>query len=283
MDTDSRTGDVDVSLNLGLGGSPPGYEDVAPVQSDGPCQVASDVSRGGSTKEEVGMEKKKKLERIVEMLLLALSGKYVPQADGFDDQRNEVSWQEPQGAAIRKRKLEYSSDEESWKRPRESNRSRIRKVYYEVDASDMSLVVNDGYQWRKYGQKVTRDNPSPRAYFKCSFAPSCPVKKKVQRSVDNPTILVANYEGEHNHRCPSHAATTSLPRNSFGSIRSPPSSPSEKSSSAATSSVTLKTKAEVLPKLSMQQMAVSLTRDPAFTTAIAGAMLNQILAQIDRE
>ncbi|CAA2948671.1 probable WRKY transcription factor 40 [Olea europaea subsp. europaea] len=62
--------------------------------------------------------------------------------------------------------------------------SNVSKVYIRMDPSDMSPVVKDGYHWRKYGQKVTRDNPSPRAYYKCSFAPTCPVKKKVSSFMD---------------------------------------------------------------------------------------------------
>jgi hypothetical protein len=42
--------------------------------------------------------------------------------------------------------------------------------------------LRDCYQWRKYGQKVTRDNPYPRSYFRCAYAPSCPVKKKVKKA-----------------------------------------------------------------------------------------------------
>ncbi|KAJ9537174.1 hypothetical protein OSB04_029907 [Centaurea solstitialis] len=84
----------------------------------------------------------------------------------------------------------------SLKRPNEG----VTRVYRRIDdPSDKSMVVKDGYQWRKYGQKVTKDNPSPRAYYKCSFSPSCPVKKKVQRSVDDAQLLVVIYEGEHNH------------------------------------------------------------------------------------
>ncbi|KAG0480778.1 hypothetical protein HPP92_011636 [Vanilla planifolia] len=81
----------------------------------------------------------------------------------------------------------------------EDSRPRIVKIY----VRDGDLVMRDGYYWRKYGQKVIRDNPYPRAYFRCSFAPLCPVKKKVQRSAEDKSVHVVIYEGEHNHVQPS--------------------------------------------------------------------------------
>ncbi|KAI3694245.1 hypothetical protein L1987_77207 [Smallanthus sonchifolius] len=80
----------------------------------------------------------------------------------------------------KKRKFDDTVQQSSWKGLNEElPMSGIKRVYVRIDPSDKSLVVKDGYQWRKYGQKVTKDNPTPRAYYKCSFAPTCQVKKKV--------------------------------------------------------------------------------------------------------
>lgn len=61
--------------------------------------------------------------------------------------------------------------------------------------------LDDGYRWRKYGQKAVKNSPFPRSYYRCTTA-ACGVKKRVERSCDDPTIVVTTYEGQHTHPCP---------------------------------------------------------------------------------
>ncbi|XP_062199958.1 WRKY transcription factor WRKY76-like [Phragmites australis] len=176
-------------------------------------------------------------------------------------------------------------------------RIKISRVCTRIDPSDTTLVVKDGYQWRKYGQKVTRDNPSPRAYFRCAFGPSCPVKKKVQRSAEDSSVLVATYEGEHNHASPTLAGELPSCATQSGSV---PCSISINSSGPTITldltkneggGVRVLEEAEAAPGLKklcreiaspefrtalVEQMSSSLTSDPNFTGALAAAILQQL-------
>ncbi|OIT00756.1 PREDICTED: WRKY transcription factor 1-like isoform X1 [Nicotiana attenuata] len=62
-------------------------------------------------------------------------------------------------------------------------------------------IVNDGYRWRKYGQKLVKGNPNPRSYYRCSSA-GCPAKKHVERASHDPKLVVTAYEGQHDHDIP---------------------------------------------------------------------------------
>ncbi|KAH7431824.1 hypothetical protein KP509_08G068500 [Ceratopteris richardii] len=62
--------------------------------------------------------------------------------------------------------------------------------------------LEDGFRWRKYGQKAVKNSPYPRSYYRCT-SNKCNVKKRVERSSEDPTLVITTYEGHHNHHSPS--------------------------------------------------------------------------------
>uniref|UniRef100_A0A7N0U103 WRKY domain-containing protein n=1 Tax=Kalanchoe fedtschenkoi TaxID=63787 RepID=A0A7N0U103_KALFE len=69
-------------------------------------------------------------------------------------------------------------------------------------------ILDDGYKWRKYGQKAVKNCNYPRSYYHCTRH-TCNVKKQIQRLSKDPGIVVTTYEGIHNHPCEQFMETLS--------------------------------------------------------------------------
>ncbi|KAH9604160.1 hypothetical protein KSS87_010500 [Heliosperma pusillum] len=65
--------------------------------------------------------------------------------------------------------------------------------------SGLEGPLDDGYSWRKYGQKGILGAKFPRGYYRCTHRHSkgCVASKQVQRSDVDPTIYQVMYRGEH--------------------------------------------------------------------------------------
>ncbi|KAI4325538.1 hypothetical protein MLD38_030923 [Melastoma candidum] len=83
---------------------------------------------------------------------------------------------------------------------KKSRKMRARRVERVPAISlKMANIPPDKYSWRKYGQKPIKGSPHPRGYYKCSSVRGCPARKQVERALDDPSMLVVTYEGEHDH------------------------------------------------------------------------------------
>lgn len=132
------------------------------------------------------------------------------------------------------RKRKKSTEEEYVKVQARSFRGKTLTVNVE---SRRRTIVDDGYRWRKYGQKTIKGNLFPRyvfllyimensfalasihihsfmqlkinfsweisrAYYKCTSS-GCSVRKHVERDSRNRKNVITTYEGKHNHEQPS--------------------------------------------------------------------------------
>ncbi|XP_052210128.1 WRKY transcription factor WRKY24 [Diospyros lotus] len=97
----------------------------------------------------------------------------------------------------------------------------VREPRVVVQTTSDIDILDDGYRWRKYGQKVVKGNPNPRSYYKCTN-PGCPVRKHVERASHDQRAVITTYEGKHNHDVPvargsgSHSLNRPLPTNTNG-------------------------------------------------------------------
>ncbi|KAM0023655.1 putative transcription factor WRKY family [Helianthus debilis subsp. tardiflorus] len=66
-----------------------------------------------------------------------------------------------------------------------------------------SATIEDGFAWRKYGQKEILNSKSPRCYFRCTHkhVHGCKAQKQVQKLEDGSNMYHITYLGKHT--CPS--------------------------------------------------------------------------------
>ncbi|XP_058085898.1 probable WRKY transcription factor 74 [Magnolia sinica] len=74
-----------------------------------------------------------------------------------------------------------------------------RTIRVPAVSSKLSDIPSDDFSWRKYGQKPIKGSPHPRSYYKCSSMRGCPARKHVERCLDDPSMMIVTYEGDHNH------------------------------------------------------------------------------------
>ncbi|XP_076923885.1 uncharacterized protein LOC143586168 [Bidens hawaiensis] len=95
----------------------------------------------------------------------------------------------------------------------------------------IEVAPDDGYIWRKHGQKEILGSKYPRHYYRCNFKQTagCRALKQVQRSDEDPSVFHVSYIGEHtchtvlsnNHSSTATDSASIITDNHFEYIKRP--------------------------------------------------------------
>ncbi|WOK98525.1 hypothetical protein Cni_G07237 [Canna indica] len=119
------------------------------------------------------------------------------------DEKQEQAKAGEEANSDKTKKVSKITRKKGEKRQREARFAFVTKS--EVDH------LEDGYRWRKYGQKAVKNSPFPRSYYRCTTQ-KCLVKKMVERSHQDPATVITTYEGKHTHQIPTAGrGSTRLP------------------------------------------------------------------------
>ncbi|KAK8923891.1 putative WRKY transcription factor 28 [Platanthera zijinensis] len=131
----------------------------------------------------------------------------------------ELHWEEENGGCEKSRKTgqkrqEREGDDQcaqmdikpSKAKNKGQKRERVPRFAFMTESEVDHL--EDGYRWRKYGQKAVKNSPYPRSYYRCTTQ-KCSVKKRVERSYQDPAVVITTYEGQHTHHCPANVRGSS--------------------------------------------------------------------------
>ncbi|ESQ46545.1 hypothetical protein EUTSA_v10000686mg [Eutrema salsugineum] len=83
------------------------------------------------------------------------------------------------------------------KSPKKTSNGENGLEHY-IDDSPTPLL-NDGFSWRKYGQKKIKTSSHQRCYYRCAYAKdrNCNATKRVQQIQDTPSVFRTTYVGKH--------------------------------------------------------------------------------------
>ncbi|XP_068484172.1 WRKY transcription factor 55 isoform X3 [Phaseolus vulgaris] len=99
-------------------------------------------------------------------------------------------------------------------RRREANQEKKKILVPAPQFGNTEMPPEDGFTWRKYGQKEILGSKYPRSYYRCTHQKlyECQAKKMVQRLDHNANIFEVTYRGKHTcHMSSTAPSSSSLP------------------------------------------------------------------------